>query len=128
MSKVSLHFLSTLVNCLRFQVCCTLDCSMFFLEGNTEVVLFHRFHGWEVSGEHFPTWLSPHFVCCLSSKTLLYWRIIFFPFLIFVTPVVAVILLDVLDALKHASEVDALLSLNSQCLCFRGAQYAGIMQ
>lgn len=77
-------------------------------------------------GEKFrgtlPTCLSPCFVCCLSSKILLSWRINFFLFLIFVIPVVAVILLDVLDALKHVNEVYALLSLNSLCLCFGGAQ------
>lgn len=121
MSKVSLHFLSTLVNCLHFQVCCTLDCSTFFLEGNVEVVLFHRFHGWEVSGEHFQRVLVPVLFAVFLLR-LLYWRTLFFLFLVFVTPVVAVSLLDVLDAFKHASEVCALLSLNSLCLCFGGAQ------
>lgn len=75
--------------------------------------------GGKFSGEHFPACLNPCFFCCLSFYLT---GELFFPFLVFVTPVVAVILLDVLDALKRANEVYALLSLNSLCLCFGGAQ------
>lgn len=105
-----------------FQVCCTLDSNTFFQEGNIEIVLFRRFHGWEVLGEHFPACLSPCLFASFLLRLCFTGDFLFFSFLIFVTPVVVVILLDVLDALKHTNEVYALVSLNSLCLCFGGAQ------